>query len=129
MATKGRRPRRATGASDREGGGEGAPHPDGADGADAADEGEGSEAHLSEPDPAELDGEISPDLPELDGASEDSEDAGPDEAGTEGGSAALVPSGGRALARFDPLAQYIRDVRRYPLLSREEEHELAVKYV
>src|SRR3569832_1336624 len=29
----------------------------------------------------------------------------------------------------DPLAIYIRDIKRYPLLSREDEHELAVKFV
>lgn len=34
-----------------------------------------------------------------------------------------------ALSRTDPLARYMAEVSRYPLLSREEEHELAVKYV
>ena len=33
-----------------------------------------------------------------------------------------------ALARRDPLGLYMRDVQRYPLLTREQEHELAVKY-
>ena len=42
---------------------------------------------------------------------------------------ALVPEPkGRSLARLDPLQLYIQDIRRYPLLSREEEHELAVKF-
>ncbi|MBX3251851.1 MAG: RNA polymerase factor sigma-32 [Myxococcales bacterium] len=34
-----------------------------------------------------------------------------------------------ALSRRDPLAAYMRDVQRYPLLTREEEHALAVRYV
>ncbi len=33
-----------------------------------------------------------------------------------------------ALSRGDPLGAYMRDVQRYPLLSKEEEHELAVRY-
>lgn len=49
-------------------------------------------------------------------------------------SGSLIPSGsqvsatGRSLVRFDPLTAYIQEIRRYPLLSREEEHEYAVKY-
>ena len=44
---------------------------------------------------------------------------------------AIVPErpAGRSLARLDPLQLYIQDIRRYPLLSREEEHELAKKFV
>ncbi|MFW2390175.1 MAG: sigma-70 factor domain-containing protein, partial [Polyangiales bacterium] len=34
-----------------------------------------------------------------------------------------------ALSRRDPLGVYMRDVQRYPLLSKEEEHDLAVRYV
>ncbi len=33
-----------------------------------------------------------------------------------------------ALSRSDPLARYMREVSRHPILSREEEHELAVRY-
>jgi len=33
-----------------------------------------------------------------------------------------------SLARSDPLTVYMHEIRRYPLLSREEEHELAVRY-
>lgn len=39
------------------------------------------------------------------------------------------PSKGASIAKSDPLAAYMRDVQRYPLLSREEEKALAVKYV
>ncbi|MCB9593218.1 MAG: RNA polymerase factor sigma-32 [Sandaracinaceae bacterium] len=35
---------------------------------------------------------------------------------------------GASVARTDPLQAYMRDVSRYPLLTREEEHELAVHY-
>ena len=33
-----------------------------------------------------------------------------------------------ALSKRDPLAVYMRDVQRYPLLSKEEEHALALQY-
>jgi RNA polymerase sigma-32 factor len=34
-----------------------------------------------------------------------------------------------ALARLDPMQQYLREVQRHPLLTPEEEHNLAVRYV
>jgi RNA polymerase sigma-32 factor len=45
-------------------------------------------------------------------------------------SVALEPvrTTGRSLAARDPLQRYIEEIRRYALLSREEEHELAVRY-
>jgi RNA polymerase sigma-32 factor len=33
-----------------------------------------------------------------------------------------------SLVRSDPLTAYMQEIRRYPLLSREEEHELAVEF-
>jgi RNA polymerase sigma-32 factor len=40
-----------------------------------------------------------------------------------------VPDGEpKALARYDALQAYMREVRRHPLLSPEEEHALAVEY-
>jgi RNA polymerase sigma-32 factor len=39
------------------------------------------------------------------------------------------PSRGSALARLDPMQQYLREVQRHSLLTPEEEHNLAVKYV
>lgn len=41
----------------------------------------------------------------------------------------LVPPAGEAISTRDPLQAYMRDVQRYSLLSPEETHELAVKYV
>ncbi len=35
---------------------------------------------------------------------------------------------GSALVPYDPLQRYLAEIRRYPLLSPEEEHELAVRY-
>jgi RNA polymerase sigma-32 factor len=35
---------------------------------------------------------------------------------------------GKAIVPFDPLQRYLAEIRRFPLLSREEEHELAVQY-
>jgi RNA polymerase sigma-32 factor len=35
---------------------------------------------------------------------------------------------GRSLVPFDPLQRYLTEIRRYPLLSREEERELAIRY-
>lgn len=42
---------------------------------------------------------------------------------------AAAPEGSTALAKRDPLAAYMSEARRYPLLSREEEHELAVQWI
>ncbi|MCS6926671.1 MAG: RNA polymerase factor sigma-32 [Candidatus Binatia bacterium] len=38
------------------------------------------------------------------------------------------PSGDTALVPYDPLQRYLAEIRRYPLLTPEEEHELAVRY-
>jgi len=37
-------------------------------------------------------------------------------------------SSSKNLVPFDPLQRYLTEIRRYPLLSREEEHRLAVEY-
>jgi len=44
------------------------------------------------------------------------------------GEVAPEPSSGGALVAYDPLQRYLSEIRRYALLSREEEHELAVRY-
>jgi RNA polymerase sigma-32 factor len=41
---------------------------------------------------------------------------------------AIVAAADRGLARRDPLATYMAEVNRHPLLSREEEHALAVRF-
>jgi len=41
----------------------------------------------------------------------------------------IDPDERHRLVKRDPLTAYIQETRRYPLLSREEEHELAVKLV
>lgn len=38
------------------------------------------------------------------------------------------PARGGGLVRYDPLRAYMAEVARHPVLSREEEHELAVKF-
>ncbi|MFH2006413.1 MAG: RNA polymerase factor sigma-32, partial [bacterium] len=40
-----------------------------------------------------------------------------------------VSVGTRSLAMYDPLTAYIQETRRYPLISREEESEIAKKFV
>lgn len=104
-------------------------------------------------DPDELDDDAS-DEPESDDDREDPEDRDddgatdedadetePDEAEIlegevvdEGEAAAALPvrakasARGGSLAKTDPLQAYMQDVQRYPLISREEEHTLAVRY-
>jgi len=46
----------------------------------------------------------------------------------EGDDAASGPDEPRGLARYDALQAYMREVRRHPLLTTEEEHALAVEY-
>jgi len=42
--------------------------------------------------------------------------------------AKAAPRGSTALARRDPMAAYMAEVRQHPLLTREEEYELAVRW-
>ena len=76
-------------------------------------------------DPAEVPARA--DLPELDGDGGSEESSG-EEAMVDDGPRALAPINRRALQRFDPLTQYMNEIRRYPLLTREEEHALAVHF-
>ncbi|MCA9648682.1 MAG: RNA polymerase factor sigma-32 [Myxococcales bacterium] len=43
--------------------------------------------------------------------------------------ARAAPTGSTALARRDPMAAYMAEVRQHPLLTRDEEYELAVRWV
>ena len=94
---------------------------------DPNDEGEPADAEPDEPAEGEL-ADADESVPGDDALANLSED---DEAPAEDAHAhALVPEPrGRSLARLDPLQLYIQDIRRYPLLSREDEHELAKKFV
>src|SRR5262252_517149 len=44
------------------------------------------------------------------------------------GTQRLPVSTERSLVRHDPLTAYVQEIRRYPLLTREDEHDLAVQY-
>jgi RNA polymerase sigma-32 factor len=91
-----------------------------------------SDAADAEPDTAEA-GAFEPEV--LDSspdaaADDDVEGPGDDEiSGDEDGPpSTAIARTGDALSRFDPLAAYMREVQRHPLLSQDEQHELAVKY-
>ena len=45
-----------------------------------------------------------------------------------GGETDALASSASSLTRRDPLGVYMRDVQRYTLLSKEEEHDLAVRF-
>jgi RNA polymerase sigma-32 factor len=55
-----------------------------------------------------------------DAVADEAEDGDDDEEEESSSAGALVP--------FDPLQRYLSEMRRYPLLSREEERELAIRY-
>jgi len=91
------------------------------------------------PPPAPETGEVKPeaegDEPEVEA------EVSPEEAAEQGEDAAAVDaseaaedseaeddSSGRALVPFDPLQRYLTEIRRYPLLSRDEEKEIAIRY-
>lgn len=100
---------------------------------EAPEEAEGAPDELEEPAPEELGGEAAASLPEAEGdwLGEGEASDWDDEAPTrrmERPSLVPVAPGDRSLVRHDPMAAYLAEVRRYPLLSREEEHELAVRW-
>lgn len=41
---------------------------------------------------------------------------------------AIIPTSAKGLAKTDPLQAYLEEIRQYPLLSREEEQDLAKRY-
>ncbi len=93
---------------------------------DPAEE-DAAEEDLEEAEPAEEEiVELAPPVEVLELGEEDAPVEDPD--GGEG-RAAIVPAAPRSLARFDPLQAYINEIRRYALLTPEEEHETAVRYV
>jgi RNA polymerase sigma-32 factor len=85
----------------------------------------------------DADSDADADIGEIEPASEDLE--GLDESYTEAdhnlqivprrfSSGAIQVDKPGSLARYDPIQAYMRDVLRYPLLSPEQEHEIAAKY-
>src|SRR5689334_7347006 len=79
---------------------------------------EAEETEPAEPAAEELGDESAPaDLPPI----------GEEEHEPETEALAPVPTT-RSLVRHDPLTAYVQEIRRYPLLSREDEHELAVQF-
>ncbi len=70
---------------------------------------------------------------DLDLLPEETEEAGPPPEWGEWEEEAAPPEGeeggeSRALVPYDPLQHYLAEVRRYPLLTREEERKLAIQY-
>jgi RNA polymerase sigma-32 factor len=86
-----------------------------------------ADEHAKEPLPAGDDGDAADDA-EL--SPEEVADAGPHlELGVEAADESEEPEAvARDLVRYDPLQRYLAEIRRYGLLSREEEHALAVRY-
>jgi RNA polymerase sigma-32 factor len=78
-----------------------------------------------EPEVFDTEAEVVDDF-EADEADEDREPS--DDAGHENEAEDSKPADERGLARFDALQAYMREVQRHPLLSSDEEHQLAVRY-
>jgi len=95
-----------------------------AEGADSA-EVEPDLAEL-EPDPAELGAE--PEVALDDEAPAAAAEGDGEVHGVDAVRALGAVRGERSIVKHDPLAAYMSEIRRYPLLSREDEHELAVQY-
>ena len=82
------------------------------------------EAEPAEAEPEDEDDEADQALADIDPATDEELDAIARDIGKR------APAGPTtALARRDPMGQYMAEVRRYPLLTREEEHELAVLWI
>jgi RNA polymerase sigma-32 factor len=82
------------------------------------------EAEPAEAEPVDEDDEADQALADIDPATDEELDAIARDIGKR------APAGPTtALARRDPMGQYMAEVRRYPLLTREEEHELAVLWI
>ena len=95
---------------------------------DEANSGDGpNEDELDTDSSEDEDAESEPSADDL-GDLDDQDDAGSDLSRVEKAAIKAAKAGGATLDRRDPLALYMRDVQRYPLLTREQEHDLAVKY-
>ena len=88
---------------------ESAPAVDGTDRAEGADGDDPDEGEFADGDAEELEGvDLPPKVAKRATSTEDNE---------------------RAITSFDPMAAYLREVQRHPLLSPEETHDIAVKFV
>jgi RNA polymerase sigma-32 factor len=83
----------------------------------------------------ELDGDLDGAEAEAEAEAEDAEEseAGAGAEAEEGGEDDPKPpkstrEDGEALTRFDPMAAYLREIQRHPVLSPEETHKLAVRF-
>ncbi len=124
-----KRVKKAEGAA-REGGRASAAESSGEEPEESADgeaeldgDGEAFEAEVLDSSPGAVADDDSLDEPadeDVETADEPSDDDGP--------TSTAIARTGEALSRFDPLAAYMREVQRHPLLSQEEQHEIAVKY-
>jgi RNA polymerase sigma-32 factor len=90
-----------------------------------SEDGEAEESSEEDSEPAEKDVEVDPDLVEA--ASEISETENVDD--LEDPPEPKVSTRGGSLARRDPMAAYMAEVRRFPLLTPEEEKSLATRLV
>jgi RNA polymerase sigma-32 factor len=93
---------------------------------------EDEEASEQESEPAGVDDEIAAAPP----ADEEEEDVGEPKDADDGDRESSVhsaplsrPMSGAGMERLDPMAAYLREVQRHPLLTPEQTHELAAKFV
>jgi RNA polymerase sigma-32 factor len=102
--------------------------------ADEAEESTDSEAELEGSDAEAFEAEVLDSSPgaavedELDEPADDDADPAHEPTDDDGPTSTAIARTGDSLSRFDPLAAYMREVQRHPLLSQEEQHDLAVKY-
>ncbi len=59
----------------------------------------------------------------------DEPEADPDDAGSEVPSSQLARAASNSMDRVDPMTAYLREVQRHPLLSADETHDLAVRFI
>jgi RNA polymerase sigma-32 factor len=65
----------------------------------------------------------------IDGDAEQPDPSDDVEVGHELPAVKKAESSGGSLARFDPMAAYLREIQRHPLLTPEQTHDLAVKFI
>jgi RNA polymerase sigma-32 factor len=92
--------------------------------------GDADEASDQESEPTGVDDELAAAEPHLDDGDEDTfAEPKDEEADAEVASAPLSKAAAGSIERLDPMAAYLREVQRHPLLTPEQTHELATKFV